>query len=106
MGIELLVSQAVHNARLLERALHDSGPWTIAYGAVEVPAVRLIADDRIIFRAHFPDACLVNPPVYATFVLRCRDEDVAVRTEDDHPEDGEFIFEWTLRLRTENVPVG
>lgn len=53
-GLEFAVAQAAFRARQIERALHDSGPWEISWGAFTVPACRLIGEREIKFLAHFP----------------------------------------------------
>jgi|SRR6185437_5315998 len=60
---DLLVSQAVSHARLLERALHDSGPWwAVTYGShteCRVPVSRtvLAAERRIMLIAYLTRGC-------------------------------------------------
>jgi hypothetical protein len=51
MKLELMVSRTVAWARIVERALHDSGPWTFRTAAGITPADRLIDREKaeIIF---------------------------------------------------------
>jgi hypothetical protein len=60
---DLLVSQAVSHARLLERALHDPGPWwAVTYGGeteCRVPVSRtvLAAERRVVLTAYLARGC-------------------------------------------------
>lgn len=103
-SMEEHVSQAIHAARTLEKALHDPGPWSMVYGEVIAPAVRMIAPDRIIFRAHFPDACVLNRPDEPVMYLRCGEEILSARLIEE-PCDGEFITEWILLTAPESARV-
>jgi hypothetical protein len=96
MDLDLLVAEAVFRVRLIERALHDAGPWSMRYGGFDAPAVRLIAADRVIFRAHFPDVCWISDPG-PTVLLLCDGETVSVQSI-GRPEDGEFTMEWEIAL--------
>jgi hypothetical protein len=91
-----VVSQAVFRARQIERAVNDPGPWTITFGTQIAPVVRWVGEDRVIFRAHFPNACwlAVSAPV---LTLHCREKMVAVKSI-DVPNDGEFIVEWDFAV--------
>ena len=95
MPMDIEVARAVFQARQIERALNDPGPWTVGYGSHVAPAVRWVTDREIIFAAHFPDACWMDDDGFLT--LRCRDEVVGTRTIDT-PEDGEWKAEWTFSL--------
>lgn len=95
-ALEFAVAQAAFRARQIERALHDSGPWEISWGAFTVPACRLIGEREIKFLAHFPSHCyLVEPEAPAS--LLCRGEIVGTQAI-EFPGDGEFEFDWTLAL--------
>lgn len=96
-NLDLTVAQAVFTTKLLERALHDEGPWTLAWGPFEVPVERVLVDDGVAFTAEFPEHCYLEPP-HPVAVLRCRDDAVAAKTI-DFPGDGGFTVEWTLRAR-------
>ena len=96
MDLDNMVAAAVYRVRLIERALHDLGPWTMSYNGVQAPAVRMIAHDRVIFRAHFPDVCWISEPE-PTVVLLCDGEPVSARPI-ERPEDGEFTMEWEIAL--------
>lgn len=94
--LDFAVAQAAFRARQMERALHDNGPWTIAWGPFTVPASRLIGSDRIVFLAHFPAHCYLSAPE-APATLLCRGE--VVGTQDiEFPGDGEFELEWHLSV--------
>ena len=93
--LERRASQAVHAARLLERAVHDSGPWTMAWGPHEVGVDRIVSQDRVTFYAAFPESCYLERPP-ATVFLRCDGEDVAVQ-QVVYPGDGRFFVEWVIR---------
>lgn len=100
--IDSNVARAVFTTKVLERALHDARPWTLSWGPFEVPVARTIHQDGVTFRAEFPDHCYLEPP-YPVAVLKCADEAVSAKTM-DHPGDGAFIIEWTLRAQvTEQV---
>lgn len=98
MGIDALAARAVYAARLFERAVHDSGPWTMRYGAFEVPAERDVADDRVTFTAVFPEHCYLVPPEDRATLL-CRGEVVSVRTV-EFPGDQGFTLTWEIAART------
>ena len=98
MTLDSTVAQAVYRARSLERALHDPGPWTMSWGPHEVPACRLISDDRILFLAHFPSHCYLMVPD-PTLTLLCAGEEIGSR-EIVFPGDGEFAVEWSLHPDT------
>lgn len=96
MTLDLAVARAVFRARQIERAANDSGPWTVVYGNQSAPAVRWCGEDRVTFRAHFPNACWLedSDPVVT---LLCHGEFVGEQVI-DVPDDGEFIVEWTFAL--------
>ena len=94
--LDLMIAQAIFRARQIERAVHDRGPWTVSYGNQVAPAVRWVGSDRVIFRAHFPDACWL-PDTDSCLTLLCRDEMVGTKSIVT-PADGEFTVEWTFTL--------
>lgn len=95
-ALDFQVARAAFLARQMERALHDPGPWTISWGPFEMPACRMIGEDRIVFLAHFPAHCyLVAPETPAT--LLCRGEFVGA-DDIEFPGDGEFELQWVLSL--------
>lgn len=46
MRLELMVSQAVAWARVIERAVHDPGPWSFRTSSGTTPAHRIIDRER------------------------------------------------------------
>lgn len=95
---DTFVAQAVYQARLAERALHDAGPWRLALGPVVVPAVREIGEDEIIFQTVFAPQCFLSE-CDGLLRLYCRDELVAVRSLDIQNTVGvELAISWSLRL--------
>lgn len=67
-NLDVLAARAVFTAKLLERALHDDGPWTIQIGEHEHPASREFTDTGVLFSVVF-DLPASDEPVIAT--LRC-----------------------------------
>lgn len=96
-NLDLTVARAVFTTKLLERALHDEGPWTLSWGPFEVPIERTVTSDSVTFHAEFPEHCYLEPPLPVA-VLWCDGEAVAAKTI-DFPGDGGFTVEWTLRAR-------
>jgi hypothetical protein len=96
MVLDFAVASAVYRARQIERALHDSGPWTMTWGPHEVPACRLVGESSIKFLGHFPEHCFLVAPDPA-LTLKCRGEVVGTRAI-EFPGDGEFGVEWELAL--------
>lgn len=75
MDLDLQVAKAVMAVKLLERALHDVGPWYVVVDdACGAPAVRTITDEGVTFTARLP-----IPSPEGTIALACRDEIVSVR---------------------------
>jgi hypothetical protein len=95
-ALDFAVAQAAFRARQMERALHDNGPWTISWGPFDVPACRLVGEDRIVFLAHFPAHCYLAAPE-APATLLCRGEIVGTQAI-EFPGDAEFEMEWTLAI--------
>lgn len=94
--LDIAVSQALFRARQMERALHDSGPWTMEWAGHTVPVCRLIGKSEIKFLAHFPEHCYLAEPE-PTMSLLCRGEVVGTR-EIEFPGDGAFSVEWRLAV--------
>lgn len=101
-NLDTTVAQAVYTTKLLERALHDSGPWSLSWGPFVSPVTRLVSGSEVIFRAEFAEHCWLEPPIPVA-VLYCGDEAVAAKTI-DFPGDGAFIVEWTLRASVREIP--
>lgn len=71
MALDTAVSRAVHRARLLERALHDDGPWAIEYGGQSLPASKVYCASHIHLQAQIPTQCwIVDPDGIAVLTLR------------------------------------
>lgn len=92
--LDLAVARAVMAARQMERALHDDGPWTMVLGGVAYPAVKWTGEDRVIFRAHMPEACWIDEIVPVD--LACDGEVVGSRLVE--MVDGESSIFWTIAL--------
>lgn len=91
------VARAVFTTKVLERALHDAGPWTLSWGPFDVPVERILTEDGVTFRAEFPEFCHLDPP-YPVALLKCGGEAVSAKTI-EFPGDGAFVVEWTLRAQ-------
>ena len=91
--IDLTAARLVHQARVLERAVHDRGPWEIEIGGIREDAYHIICPSRVILIATFPGVCWVESP--DTVNLYCRGEMVDSKRIDP-PTDGVFRLEWNL----------
>lgn len=95
MALDTLVSQITYRARLMERALHDAGPWTMVFATGEIKmaasAAKVLMDDGISLHAHFPGL----PSGTGEVTLYLRENPVAVFPVDSS-EHG-FTVEWALR---------
>lgn len=94
MSLDLAVARAVMAARQIERATHDRGPWTIRVEGIEVPAVRWVGEDRVIFRGHLPEVCFLDDVHFVS--LLCRGEEVGTRQVDF--SSGGLSITWTFAL--------
>lgn len=100
--LDIRVAQAMMRLRLVERALHSHGSWTMRYAGVEVPASRFIRADRVSFVAHFPPMCTLAEPVLSIDLL-CDGEMLrCISLDDALAEDGSRVW-WDLAL-DEPVP--
>lgn len=95
--MELHAAQALYAARLFEAAIHDYGPWTMRWGSVEVPVVKEVNEEGVLFRGEFPDACWLNPPEDG-LVLLLRGEVRGIKRV-DHPGDTAFRVTWAVYPR-------
>lgn len=95
MELDLAAARAVMQARLLERAVHDPGPWTMEYGGILMPTSRFLLPDRAIFVAHLPEHCWLRAPESLT--LHCRGELVASKVI-EHPGDESCQILWEIVL--------
>lgn len=94
--LELEAAQALFAARMAVAAVHDTGPWTIQWGDLVVPATRIATQQGVSFIAEFPELCWLTPPTDGA-ILRCRDQVMAIRRI-DHPGDTGFLVRWELAL--------
>jgi hypothetical protein len=92
--LEQIVSRAVYSAALLERAVHDRGPWTMKWGPIEVVATRTTHEGGVRFEAVFPEACWLARPE-PNITLLCRGKFAAMRAV-EHPGDAQFAVTWDL----------
>ena len=97
MNAEAVASSAVYVAHLLERAVHDVGPWEMTWGEFAAPVERTVTDSGVIFTAVFPDS-LWTKERPSSIVLRCRGEVCAIRPI-DAPGDASFVVTWELMAK-------
>ena len=95
--LDSTVAQVVFVARVLEKAVHSEGTWTMAWGPHEVPAVRVLTDDGVLFSADFPEACYLEQ-IDSPLVLLLDGETVTVRSM-EHPGDTGFTVNWEIQGR-------
>lgn len=74
--LDTLVAGVVADAWLLERSLHDPGPWSVRWAGVEVPAERRLGERSVTFSAAFPPE---HPGADEYAELLCGGEMVQVR---------------------------
>lgn len=96
--LEMVVSRAIYTVHAFERALHDAGPWTMAWGPYTQPARRTIHPDGVSFSAEFPESCWITRPD-TNITLYCRDEVNAIRAI-EYPGDTAFAVVWNLSVTT------
>lgn len=53
MALDHAVSRAVFLAHVLERAIHDPGPWFLDLSGWLAPADRDVTENGVVFSAHF-----------------------------------------------------
>jgi hypothetical protein len=98
--LERAVSLALVRVHLMERALHDPGPWEIELGDVRVLARRTIREDGVVLAGHFSTAPRKLGIVADTMTLFCHGEAVACRPAVEIPEEGEFEVLWSMTVPT------
>lgn len=93
MKLELMVGRTVAWARIVERALHDGGPWTFRTSAGTTPAHRVIDRERaeIVFTG------VAQPTPDGVVELYAADDFVTMTTADFGK--GEKLT-WRLSLRS------
>ena len=95
MLLDFVAAQAVARAKMLERAVHDHGPWEIEVHGLRVAATRVRTPSRVIFLGWFPDLCWIDPPDLA--FLYCRGELVGSQRI-IAPGEGAHTVEWTIGI--------
>ena len=97
MGIlDTAVAQAVARVRLLERALHDPGPWALEYAGQRFEAERTVCPTHVHLAAEIPEQCwLVEPDGFLYLVV---DGEVVAAQQIEHPGDGGHRVDWMLGL--------
>lgn len=96
-SLDLLVSRALFSTRVLERALHDDGQWTLEWAGIEVPVRRTALPDGVTFSADFPEVCHLTEP-YPVALLKVDGEVVSAKTI-EYPGEVPFTVQWTMRAR-------
>lgn len=99
MALDLAVSRAITMVHILERALHDPGPWSLRINGSLAPAERRIEQDRVVFSAEFPAVEHVDGATMA-LALYCGNHLCALRPVQLGPDANEnpFMAEWVLAL--------
>lgn len=101
--LDLTVARALMRWRLMERAVHDRGSWSMRYAGITVPATRFIREDRVTLVAHFPAMCPLTEPDLRIDLLIDGEQVHAIALEDFLPEDG-YQVQYDLMV-FEPVPV-
>lgn len=99
--LDTKVAQALYALRGLERALHSAGPFSIRWNGIEVPALREVTDEGVVFRATFPEMCWLDAPDPCLTLLD-GGEVVGVKAM-GAPGDTGFVVSWTLGTRIESL---
>lgn len=99
MSLEHAVSRAVMKARLVERALHSDGEWTIQIDGTTATANRTILDDRIVFSALFTE------PVRSVYQWLNHDGVPLSVQSFAAPDFAPFIVDWELSVQERPVGV-
>jgi hypothetical protein len=89
-SLDVLASRAIAKARLLERAVHDPGPWWVQVGDCRYVASRLLLADQGVVSFVSWIQVLDEDQVLA---LTCGDEAVSWRPV---PGVGEFTVTWDV----------
>jgi hypothetical protein len=92
-----VVARTVHAARLLEKACHDQGQWTIALGNSAVIARRFLTEDAVVIEAEFAPQCWVYSPDRVA-ELRLNGEAQDVRPVAVPDEETEFTVRWRFTV--------
>jgi hypothetical protein len=99
------VAKTVFKVALLERALHDSGPWYLEWCGRKVQAERSFGQTSISFEADF-SGTFTEPE--SLLLLHCRGEVVACKVLPElmslRPDDPAVLC-WTMVAETRSVTV-
>ena len=90
--LDFIAAHAVARARLLERAVHDRGPWQIEIGGVREEAVRVRTPQRVLFLANFYGLDEPHPDVAW---LLC-DGDIISSKDIELTGTGPYAIEWSI----------
>ncbi len=102
--LDLRVAQTLMRLRLIERALHGRGRWTMEYAGITVPVTSFVRGDRVSFVANFPAVCVMgDEPVLSVGLLYDGDLVWSIALEEALDEGG-CQFWWDLAL-PDPVPV-
>lgn len=99
MALDLVAARAVARAKLLERALHDRGPWEIEVNGIRAETVKLVTLRQVIFMAYFPPLCWMDPPEVAWLV--CRGEQLSSQ-DIMAPGDGPHMIQWVIDIEMDS----
>lgn len=103
MALDAAVARTVYMARLLERAAHSTGVWTMSWRGVEVRAERTIGDEGVTFRAEIPALCPLSEA--GSDVVELRLDGVLQHVIDvTVPHERGFTVEWTIAPRGVSTP--
>ncbi len=95
MALDFMAAKAVARAKMLERAVHDPGPWQIEVQGMRMPATKVRTPSRVLFLAYFPDICWIDPPevawLYCGGQLMGSQDIVA-------PAEGAHTVQWSIGL--------
>jgi hypothetical protein len=93
MTLDLAVSRAVAQSRLLADALHSPARWFVEIGGVRVQATKEVHRHGVRFTAHFTDVPELSN-VMALYMER------ALRSARpfEYPGPGPFCVEWDMEL--------
>lgn len=91
--LDFIAAAAVARARLMERAVHDPGPWHIRIGDLEVEAAKVRTPSRVVFLATFTETPSGDTDVAW---LYCQGEPVSSKEIGDVPGHVPFCIEWAI----------
>lgn len=96
--LDVLTSRAVYLVRLMERAVHDSGPWVITVQGHRCYAEQVLLAGAVEFRAEFEGL----DPGTAEAVLECNGDALSWRSV-RVPAGGAVAVCWEVSVRLEAV---